>query len=234
MRLAALATAALTLAAPAQAEELRFTVSLRGLSAGVLSMSASEGNGSYKVAGEARPAGLARAFYAGDGRASVTGKVDGNRYRPGRYSETVTKKGEVREGTFTYSGGVAKVVKNPPDRKRRKYHADPADAKGSVDLLTTAYAILRERPAALACSLDLLSYDGREVTRIRMSGGKRDGARLLCPGTYSRIAGFSEKDMKEKVHWPFSVTYRIGADGTHVVERMDVPTTLGTVVFHRR
>lgn len=220
--------------APAVAEDARFSVSLRGLNAGSLAYRADETGGRYRVEGQALPAGLARTLYPGSAVASVEGRVDGNSYAPASYAENVTKRGESKSARFTYSRGVPKVVKNPPDRKRKKFHARPRDQKGTVDPLTTVFAILRDRPADLACNLDISPFDGRERTRIRMSNGSRKGDRLVCPGTYSRVAGFSPKEMAEKVHWPFTVTYQIGADGLHKVERVDVPTTIGTVVFRRR
>ena len=72
MRLATLTAIFLFVAPEVRAEEARFSVSLRGLSAGSLAYRASESNGSYKVQGDARPAGLARTLYQGSALASVT------------------------------------------------------------------------------------------------------------------------------------------------------------------
>ena len=100
--------------------------------------------------------------------------------------------------------------------------------------MTTAFAVLRDRPAGLACNLDISNYDGRERSRIRLAGGKAEGNTLTCPGMYTRVAGFSPKDMAERVNWPFTVIYRVRPDGTHRVSKVIISTTLGTVQMTRR
>ncbi len=225
---------AICLALPAAAEQGRFSVSVAGFGAGTIAFSGSESGGRYKANGQVASTGLARGLYPADITVAVNGRVSGNSYAPGTYSEKTVKKGKTKTGTFRYSGGTPRVTKNPPDRNRKSYHADPSGQKGTVDPMTAAFAILRDRPAELACNLDLFPYDGRERTRIRMNGGTRKGDTLTCPGTYSRVAGFSSRDMAEKVHWPFTVIYRVQPDGTHRVTEVIVPTTLGKVRMRRR
>lgn len=224
----------LGLAVPASAEEGHFAVSVAGFGAGTIAYKGSESGGGYKASGQVASTGLARGLYPADISVAVSGNVKGNRYSPSVYTEKATKKGETKKATFRYSGGTPKVTKNPPDKRRKSHHADPSGQKGTVDPMTAAYAILRDRPSELACNLDISPYDGRERTRIRMKGGERKGDTLTCPGTYSRIAGFSPKEMKEKVHWPFTVIYKIKPDGTHRVQEVIVPTTLGKVRMRRK
>ncbi|PRY25483.1 uncharacterized protein DUF3108 [Aliiruegeria haliotis] len=219
---------------PTFAEEGTFSVSIAGIGAGTIAFRGNESGGRYKVNGQVASTGLARSLYPARVKAAANGSVSGNRYRPSAYAEEVAKRSKTTTAKYRYRGGVPSITKTPPDTRRKSYHADPAGQGGTVDPLTTAYAILRDRPAELACALDISPYDGRERTRIRMNGGKRQGERLVCPGTYSRIAGFSDEDMAEKVHWPFSVTYRVLDGGVHRVEEVRVPTTIGAVVLRRR
>ena len=93
---------------------------------------------------------------------------------------------------------------------------------------------MRDRPADLACNLDISPYDGRERTRIRLKGSTRSGDTVTCKGVYTRVAGFSPKDMAEKVNWPFTVIYKVKKDGTHRVQEVIVPTTLGKVRMRRK
>ncbi|MDV7145461.1 DUF3108 domain-containing protein [Tropicimonas sp. TH_r6] len=225
---------ALCLALPATAEQGRFSVSVAGFGAGTIAYSGSESGGRYKANGQVASSGLARGLYPANITVAVNGSVSGNRYAPATYSEKTVKRGKTKTGTFRFSGGTPRVTKNPPDKNRKSYHANASGQKGTVDPMTAAFAILRDRPADLACNLDISPYDGRERTRIRMDGGTRKGNTLTCPGTYSRVAGFSPKDMAEKVHWPFTVIYKIQSDGTHRVTEVVVPTTLGKVRMRRR
>ncbi|RYH08544.1 DUF3108 domain-containing protein [Tropicimonas sp. IMCC6043] len=233
MRRPLIVAALLFLSLPACAEDGQFSVSLSGIPAGVLAYSGSESGGRYTTRGEAASTGLARGLYPTQVTTVASGRVEGNRYTPEIYKESTTKKGETKTTAFRYLNGRPEITKNPPDTRRKSYHADPQGQAGTVDPMTAAYAILRDRPAGLACNLDISPYDGRERTRIRLSGGKREGDTLTCPGTYSRVAGFSDKDMAERVHWPFTVVYSILPDGTHRVSKVTVPTSLGKLRMTR-
>lgn len=215
------------------AEQASYAVSVTGIPAGSLAYRASQSGSSYKVQGQVRSSGLARGLYPAQISAAAQGQVTGNEYSPSAYSEEATYRNDTETAKYRYAGGIPTITKDPPDTNRKDFHADPKDQRGTVDPLTIAYAILRDRPSELACNLDLQPYDGRERTRIRMSGGTRKGDTLTCPGTYTRIAGFSEKDMR-KADWTFTVTYSIESDGTHRVEKVHVPTSVGPVVLRRR
>lgn len=223
----------LATAAPAVAEQASFSVSVTGIPAGSLALRGSESGNRYKVQGQVRSSGIARGLYPAEVTAAASGQVRGNSYSPSSYSEESSVRGTTKTKRITYSGGVPNVTSVPADTRRKPYHAAPRRQGGTVDPLTIAYAILRDRPAGLACNLDLQPYDGRERTRIRMSGGTREGDTLVCPGIYTRVAGFSEDDMR-KADWPFTVTYEVAPDGTHRVEKVHVPTSMGPVVLRRR
>ena len=222
-------------ALPARAaDQATYSISLLGLGAGTISLRSDESDGDYRAQGQVRSSGLARGLYPADVTASATGRVDGNRYAPVAYSEESIDRGETKRTKIRYQDGVPQIDKDPPDRRRKSYHANPEDQGGTVDLLTAAFAILRDRPEALACDLDISPYDGRERTRIRLGGGTREGDILTCQGVYTRVAGFSPKDMAGKVNWPFTVTYRAAEGGVMQVEQVRVPTSLGAVVLSRR
>ncbi|SDL22192.1 DUF3108 domain-containing protein [Aliiruegeria lutimaris] len=234
MRLLPVLALALACATAAAAEEGRFAVSIAGFGAGTISFQGSEANGRYEASGQVASKGLASRLYPAQISVAVRGGVSGNRYAPAHYKETAIRKGKTKHATFRYANATPEVTKNPPDKNRKSYHAEAKDQKGTVDPMTAAFAILRDRPADLACNLDISPFDGRERTRIRMRGGTRKGDQLTCPGTYSRIDGFSDREMAEKVHWPFSVVYTVLPDGTHRVTEVVVPTTLGKVRMQRR
>lgn len=222
------------LAAPARSEEGRFAVSIAGLGAGFISYEGTEKAGRYTAAGAVAATGLARALYPARIATTATGRVEGNRYRPATYRARTQKRRESTDVTFRYANGTPQVSQTPPEKGRKSHHAAPADQRGTLDPMSSAFAILRDRPAALACNLDISYYDGRERSRIRLSGGKRDGGTLTCPGVYTRVAGFSAKDMAERVNWPFTVIYTILPDGTHRVTSLTIPTTSGKVRMTRR
>ncbi|WP_157973479.1 DUF3108 domain-containing protein [Tropicimonas sp. IMCC34043] len=222
-------------AATAQAaDQATYSISLAGFRLGTLSLRSDESAGTYKAQSQVRSTGLTRGLYPADITASVTGQVSGNTYNPQIYIDESKSRGETKRTRIRYVAGVPQIEKDPPDTRRRSWHANPEEQGGTVDMLTAGYAILRDQPEALACKLDVSPYDGRERTRIRMAGGTRDGDTLVCPGMYTRVAGFSPKEMAEKVNWPFTVTYRSIGDGMMRVEQVRLQTTLGRVTIDRR
>lgn len=220
-------------AGSALAEEASFDVRLAGLKGGVLAYSATESGGSYKAQGSAQATGLAGQVFTAKVDVAANGGVRGNRYAPRGYVEHSQTKRGVRKARFTYKNGVPDVKKDPPDTNRQPYHANPVQQKGTVDPLTAAFAILRDRSDALVCDLDIQPYDGRERTHIRLSDPQRDGDTLLCQGRYSRISGFSDAEMARQVHWNFTVSYQWAGD-VWQVHKVRVPTSYGVVSITRR
>ncbi|WP_161556083.1 DUF3108 domain-containing protein [Mangrovicoccus ximenensis] len=226
--------AGLLLAGAAAAETGTFDLRLGPVRAGTLQYSAEARGGQYAAAGAVRSAGLAGLFLDSSVDAKSRGRVDGNRYRPQSFSSTTTEGGETERLAFRYAGGVPQVSRDPERKKPPKHAAPPAQQSGTVDPMTAAFAILRDRPAAEACDLRIDLYDGRRRADIRLVGGTptADGG-LDCRGEYRRVAGFSQKELAEKPVWPFAVTYAPAGDALRVTE-LRVPTSFGNFRMVRR
>ncbi|WP_253949423.1 DUF3108 domain-containing protein [Mangrovicoccus sp. HB161399] len=226
--------AGLALAGAAAAETGTFDLRLGPVRAGTLQYSAEERGGRYAAAGAMRSGGLAGLFLDSSVDAKSRGRVDGNRYRPESFSSATTEDGETEALSFRYSGGTPAVSRDPERRKAPKHAAPAAEQSGTVDPMTAAFAILRDRPADLACDLKIDLYDGRRRADIRLVGGKETpGGGLECSGEYRRVAGFSPKELAEKPVWPFTVVYA-AADGAMRVTELRIPTTFGNFRMVRR
>lgn len=224
---------ALTPVAAGAAEETgAFNVSFGGIRAGLLAFRGEEGSGSYTVHGSARASGLLGALFDAEIDTVAQGAVSGNTYRPRMAREVTAKPDDKRERRYDFnSAGVPRITNTPP-RAARPGDAPAAAQAGTVDTTTAAFAILRDRPAALACDLDLAIYDGRKRHRIVFDQPSADG--LTCSGTYSRVAGFSADEMAERRNWPLTLTYARLPDGTLRVDRLNFPTSFGTARITRR
>ncbi|MEM8553204.1 MAG: DUF3108 domain-containing protein [Pseudomonadota bacterium] len=212
-----------------------FDVTIRGLRAGTLSYSANFTETAYAVSGAVRAAGIA-SVALDDARldTEVTGRLSGNRYTPGTYREVNRRGGETITKTLAYSGGVPTATRNPPRNRAERYPVTNFDTRGSADPLTTAFAILRDRPTALACDLDINVFDGRRVSNLRMKTKQTtEDGEIVCQGEYRRKAGFSPDDLAEKPVWPFTVIYQDMGDSWRVNE-VQVPTTFGRIRMRRR
>jgi hypothetical protein len=213
-------------------ESASFNVSFGGIRAGVLAFRGEERGGIYTVHGSARASGLLGALFDAEIDTVAQGRVNGNTYTPGMAREVTAEPDKRRERRYDYTAAGVPRITNTPARDARPGDAPAAQQAGTVDTTTAAYAILRDRPAALACDLDLAVFDGRKRHRIvfdRMAG---DG--MTCSGTYSRAAGFSAEEMSEQRDWPLTLRYARQPDGTLRVERLSFPTSFGTARVTRR
>ncbi|MFV0245357.1 MAG: DUF3108 domain-containing protein [Qingshengfaniella sp.] len=220
---------------PAWAQEKAgFTVSFAGLRAGTLAYEASETDGRYEARGSVRSGGLAGIVFNMRIDATATGQVTGNRYAPTVYAEIAEERGETVSRRFRYPAGWPEITRDPPrDRPRR--HAAPADQQGgTVDPMTAVFAVLRDRPASLACQLDIALYDGATRARIRLDQPSPIPNGLRCTGRYEREAGFSPAAMARQSVWPLTLTYRTGPEGILQVQDLQFQTNFGAARIQRR
>lgn len=234
----AMAAAALLLAlaapSPMAAERGTFALSFAGVRAGTLAFEADESGGSYTARGAARPSRLIAAIFDGTVDTVAEGRVQANTYRPRIARERTREDGEVVEQTYRYANGVPSVTREPPRRRPPEFAAPPEAQRGTVDTTTAAYAILRDRPADLACALDIAIYDGRRRHRVQLNQRELTAYGMICRGRYSRIAGFSPDDLDGRRHWPLQMEYLRLDDGTLRVMRLSFPTSFGTARISRR
>jgi hypothetical protein len=223
-------------AGPAAAAEERaeFDISVAGLRAGSLVMVGTERGGRYQVTGVGRSAGVVAGLVRLTVEASATGRVDGNRYRPASYTETVVERGETERARFVYSGGGLAITRDPPDDDREPHYVGPEGQADALDPMTGVWALLRDRPADLACDLAISTYNGAQRAGIRLSGGRREGDTLVCPGTYTREAGYSAEELAERRRWEFTMTYRDTGDDLLRLEEVRLRSEFGPMVFRRR
>ena len=221
----------------AGADTAKFDITVAGVRAGSMTIKSEENGGIYKVNASARSSGIAAAFMDLWADGAVNGRVSGNKYRPSVFVEQVKGRKGLKKRTFKYNAnGVPSITHDPARKpgKRRDYHASPSAQAGTLDPLTAAYAILRNRPASTTCDLDINLFDGERRSRLRFVKSEPKKGGLLCHGIYTRVDGFSPKERKEKQDWPFQVTYAAPRNGTMQVDLVRIPTTFGSVLFRRK
>lgn len=211
-----------------------FDMSVAGIRAGTLRYEGGEAGGRYDVRGGVRSSGLIGAFF--DVRIDTTaeGRVTGSRYRPGSYSEVFTDDEETVRRTFRYAAGVPRITRDPPRSKPPKHGAPAAEQAGTVDPMTAAWVILRDREASEVCTLDLPLYDGIRRTRLILDAALRAEDGLTCRGRYVRVAGFSPEQMAERRVWPVEIDYARLEGGTLRVREVRFPTSFGAARLTRR
>lgn len=216
--LVALATTGATLG-QAQAEDARFTLVLKGLSAGSLTWSGSgEPGGAYAVRGVLKTSGLAamlkKVRYDATAKGSITAKGS---YVAASYVEDANTGKRHSQSSMTWKKGVPSV-QDSTERKARPWDIDPAGQKGTVDPLTAMFATLRDVAPGQECKVNVNMFDGRRATKLTLGGRAEKGSTVTCSGEYRRVAGFSPDDMAEKTRFPFTLTYEPVGDKMRVVE----------------
>lgn len=226
----------LALPAPAlaQDEAAEYDVSFAGIRGGRLTVSSVEQGGRYQAVGVVATSGLVGGLYSLRAEARASGTVSGNNYTPAGYDEVAVERGRTKTKQIRFPGGVATVSQDPPDRKRKPWHAEGEDHPGVLDPMTGLFALLRSRPEGLACDLDISTYDGREVHRIRLGGGRKEGARYVCPGQYIRVAGYRPEELADTSFRNFELTYDTSNGGDWPVVELRARTSYGNMVFTRR
>ena len=215
-------------------ESAAYTISFGGVRAGILAFRAEDAGGRYTVNGSARASGLLGVLLDAEVDTVSQGRVSGNTYRPAMAREVTVGGSDPSRRTYSFSNvGVPKVTQEPA-KKAPRHAAPPAQQAGTVDTTTAAFAILRDRPAALACDLDVSIYDGRRRHRITFDQAAPSQDGLTCTGRYTRVAGFSPKDMAGQTVWPLRKEYTRQPDGTMRVTRLSFSTSFGTARITRR
>lgn len=220
--------------APAAEESAAYNVAFGGIRAGVIAFRAEEAGGRYTAHGSARASGLLGALFDAEVDTVAQGSVSANTYRPSVAREVTAGSDNRTEREYRYNGGGVPTVTRTPAKAPPSNAAPAGQQAGTVDTTTAAWAILRDRPEALACKLDISIYDGRRRQRIELNRAEPTADGMTCTGQYTRVAGFSPKEMAEKTAWPLTMKYERQPNGMLRVEQLSFPTSFGRARITRR
>lgn len=211
-----------------------YDVSLRGIRAGTLTLNAEQAGTAYRVTARIESTGLGAAIRRVRFIGETTGTIRNGRYRPARYSEDADTGKRHTVSVIEYRRGVPTVVSYRADRDHRLAVVDPATQGGTLDPMTSLYAVLRDVPRDAACTARFVSFDGRRRTETALLSATPQGDGLICAGLYRRVAGYSPEDMAERSQFPFTITYAPVPDGRLRVVEVTLDTTYGRALMKRR
>ncbi|MCH2165629.1 MAG: DUF3108 domain-containing protein [Marinovum sp.] len=221
----------LALSQTAEASEtMRFDAYLLGIKAGRLTLSAKETNTQYAISGRVRVAGIMDAFSDFSIDAEVIGETRSTTRMPQRYKERLINGAEDVTKSLDYSGNVPRF-KTTEDPKRHWLIA--AEQSGTLDPLTAIWELLRDRDITELCILDAEYFDGARRSRLVAQPGPKDGDLRTCTGTYTRIGGFTRRELRSGTEFPFQLYYQASGE-TWQLQRMDIRSTRGRAQLIRR
>ncbi|RGP35334.1 DUF3108 domain-containing protein [Pseudotabrizicola alkalilacus] len=221
--------AALSLSTALSAQEsnvARYTVSVSGLTAGKVTLTAQHEGARYVVSSNSASAGLAGFFRSFTLISQTQGTERNGRLIPQRYSADAKGARQGRGAELAFDGGLATVIKADPPEPDVPV-VDPARHKGVVDPLTGLYSVLRDTTPATACQVDLKMFDGHRVNSVTLSSPQADGDGLTCRGLYRRIDGYPAKELARRPETSFIVTYRPVEGGVLRVTEVSVDSAFG-------
>ncbi|MFZ1660957.1 MAG: DUF3108 domain-containing protein [Paracoccaceae bacterium] len=235
--LPAIAAGLLMIATPVLADQKNsaiFDVSIRGISAATLSLSGAVEGKSYAATGVLKSSGILGFLKKIRYDASVAGRTTDGRYTPSRYTEKADTGKRKSEAVMAYKSGVPQVKSYNPPRPQRVEEIAPSSQGGTVDPLTALFAVVRDVPAAEACNLKLVLFDGRRRSQVVLGAPAAKGDTITCAGEYRRLKGFSADDMAEKSRFPFQLTYEDAGNGMVHVTEISMDTLYGKGRMIRR
>ena len=222
--------------APAEAAEdtASFSLTLRGFTMGLITLTSSADAQRYAVRGVIVNTGFSRIFRQFSYNGAASGTIQGGQLRPDRYQEVADTGRRSSEALITYLNGVPTVERYTSPKEAGADSPEPATQGGTVDPLTAIYVLLRDVPRASACKLDIFIFDGKRRTSIAMHpAGKKDGL-PICKGRYSRLQGFTEEEVKRHHKFDFVLNYREGIDGMLQVKDVSFDSFYGTAAILRQ
>ncbi len=238
MKLRVLAVAAALLApvsgASAENESLTYAVYVYGFKLGVLRVELAQTDARYAAAGRVTTTGLLAKIAKFDFDGTVKGYRKNSEYWPEEYSATIFNKSSESTVRMTYQNRIPKVVEYAPERAAKETDVDPAKQQGAVDLISSAYMILRDVPREQLCDKSVQMFDGRRRSEIREQKPEISGEKARCRGFYQRLAGFSVSEMAEKTTFPFMLFYEMQKDGNYRLMSIETDSVVGSAKMVRR
>ena len=215
----------------ADSNQARYDVRLIGAKVGEMAMASTETASAYSTRARFATTGALSTLKRASFDLSAKGRKTGNRFVPQSYSEVTSEGRRATNLKISFSGGIATRVTG--DTGSSAPAVNPRTLPGAYDPLTALYAALRDQAPDELCSLNADVYDGHRHARLSLtSRAALDGGRVQCSGQYRRIAGYSQRELRNR-NAAVSVIYAPLGNSMRA-ETVVVRTSYGKVSMHRR
>ena len=211
-----------------------FTMSIRGISGGTVTLARTEANGGYAVTAKIAPSGLIRRIRNFSYRGSANGRLSGGVFAPDRYEERADTGRRQSEVVLVYADGVPEVARYVSDREAAPDTPAPETQGGTLDPLTAIHALLRDRSLAEGCAMRVVIFDGRRRSHIILEPAASDDGTTRCTGEYRRLQGFTAREVSRHLAFPIQIVLDpLGADMLRV-RQVSFQSLYGTAALNRR
>ncbi|MEM8742186.1 MAG: DUF3108 domain-containing protein, partial [Pseudomonadota bacterium] len=177
--------------------------------------------------------GLAKLLYSGFFRAEAAGPMAQDDFVPMRFEADSAFEDDRQRVEVAYKDGRPRVIAADPPFRPRPYAIAPEDQTGTLDPMAAALTLIRPEPKGAICNRTVDVFDGRRRIRLELGAPRKSHDGLRCTGTYTRVAGFSPKIMRQGADFPFTVVFRANEAGIAEVWQIFADTDFGRAVALR-
>lgn len=206
--------------------DARFAVQALGVKVGDLVLTGSVEARHYTATSQFRTTGLAGAV----ARVRFVLRAGGIRtedgFRPRFYREEMNTGRRDSQIDLRFDDGIAPAALSGGVIGRD-------DPRGVVDPLTAILMVLRDRDDRPPCALRQRVFDGERLTELHLFSEEAEADEVICIGTYRRLAGYPEAELRQRREFPLRIHYRAEA-GRMRATRIRVETIYGPAVLLRR
>ncbi|MEM9210229.1 MAG: DUF3108 domain-containing protein [Pseudomonadota bacterium] len=209
-----------------QADQVNYKVRIGGFYAGILSVADAETRSRYSVSARVESAGIAAFFGKTIYEGNASGRISKGRLFPSKYRGFI-KSGDISSTVgLSYRNGVPRIVAYDPSPPPEVFDFNFSSQRGTVDMLSSAYWVFRERPLGELCDFTIEGFDGRRSTQIQLNIDKSSEDVVTCTGAYTRIAGFSERALKRGRVFPLTIKY-VKSERGYILDTLTAKTVFG-------
>ena len=208
-----------------------FDVYILGLKLGRLAYAVEYKNNSYSAAGNLRSTGVLSTIAKYSFEASSQGKIERGVFKPKYYYErSDTGRRKEQKILRYFDHGIELETK----KTAKPYWQDPNQQMDALDPMSAIIFILRDQTEANICKQNFAMFDGIRRVGIKfVEGEETTEGYLRCKGIYTRVGGYSAKELKDGTNFPFYVNYQIENDDYRVIS-FQMTTNRGRAKFVRR
>ena len=208
-----------------------FDVYILGLKLGRLNYAVEYKNNSYSAAGNLRSTGVLSAIAKYSFEASSQGKIERGVFKPKYYFErSDTGRRKEQKILRYFDHGIELETK----KTAKPYWQDPNQQMDALDPMSAIIFILRDQTETNVCKQNFAMFDGIRRVEIKfVDGEETTKGNLRCTGIYTRVGGYSAKELKDGTNFPFYVNYQIESNDYRVIS-FQMTTNRGRAKFVRR
>ncbi len=219
-------------ASTAQETDGRYSVHALGVKVGDLALAGEVTERQYAVTSQFVTSGLVATVAGVRFVMQSSGARKGATFAPRSYSEDMDTGKRQSRVKLRWSGGVARASGSEVGAPG-PYAVTPAQQRGAVDPLTAMFMVIRDQDPKDVCKMTQKIYDGERLTQITLTNRRTQGDKLICSGTFRRLAGYSPEDLSARGQFALTVTYETA--GTLMrATRVQADTIYGKARIQRR